>query len=181
MVVRIPYPVVSSKYCTVSSEVATMDFLRSSGLPIPQVYGYSATQDNAAKTEYIFMEYVRGKKLSDALDELEESDIVSISQQIVHIESRIMSMPFPAGGSLYYTDTLEKDGTAHIPLENKRFSIGPDTSLVMWHGRRAQLDVDRGPCKPLPDACIKSCTNNGRRQKRRGDTHSSSSKGNSLP
>ena len=38
------------KYYTVASKVATMDFLRSSGLPVPRVYGCSAVSDNAVST-----------------------------------------------------------------------------------------------------------------------------------
>ncbi|KAF9819586.1 hypothetical protein IEO21_02050 [Rhodonia placenta] len=55
MVARIPYPTTLPKYYAVASEVATMEFLRSSRLPVPQVYGYSPVSDNTAKTEYIFM------------------------------------------------------------------------------------------------------------------------------
>jgi hypothetical protein len=65
MVARIPYPVTVPKFYTIASEVITMCFLRSSGLPIPEVYDYSPLSDNAAKTEYIFMEFMRGTKLSD--------------------------------------------------------------------------------------------------------------------
>ena len=64
MVVRISYPVTIPKYFAVASEVATMALLRSFGLPIPRVYGYSPVLDNAADTEYIFMEFVRGTKLN---------------------------------------------------------------------------------------------------------------------
>ncbi|KIY45791.1 hypothetical protein FISHEDRAFT_66846 [Fistulina hepatica ATCC 64428] len=65
MVARIPYPATVPKYYAVASEVATMEFLRSSGLPVPQVYGYSPASDNAAKTEYIFMEFMRVVSLLD--------------------------------------------------------------------------------------------------------------------
>lgn len=60
MVARVPYPATVPKYYAVASEVATMDLLRSSGLPIPKVYGYSPAPDNAAETEYIFLEFVQG-------------------------------------------------------------------------------------------------------------------------
>ena len=43
-----------------------MAFLRSSGLPIPEVYGYSPVPDNATETAYIFMEFVQGTQLSDS-------------------------------------------------------------------------------------------------------------------
>ncbi|KAL5522368.1 hypothetical protein ACEPAG_8384 [Sanghuangporus baumii] len=146
MVARILYPATVPKYYAVASEVATMEFLRSSGLPVPQVYGYSPASDNAAKTEYIFMEFMRGTKLSDVWLELEESDIVSILHQLVQLESQMMSISFPAGGSLYYTHDLEKvAGRAAIPLKDERFCVGPDSRLSMWYGRRSQLDVYRGP------------------------------------
>jgi hypothetical protein len=51
MVARIPYPATVPKHYAVASEVATVDFLRSSGLPVPQVYGYPPESDNAAGTE----------------------------------------------------------------------------------------------------------------------------------
>jgi hypothetical protein len=87
MVARIPYLAVNTipKYFVVASEVATMDYLRSSGLPIPEVlvYGYSpsSTRNNAAETEYIFVEFVEGTSLSDIWDESEEEDITSITRQ----------------------------------------------------------------------------------------------------
>ncbi|KAG6327373.1 hypothetical protein ID866_11716 [Astraeus odoratus] len=65
MVARVPYPAMVPKYYAIASEVATMAMLRSFGLPIPKVYGYSPASDNAAETEYIFMEFVQGTNLSD--------------------------------------------------------------------------------------------------------------------
>lgn len=138
MVVRILYPATVSKYYAVASEVATMEFLRSSGLPVPKVYGYSPASDNAAKTEYIFMELMRGVTLSDVWLRLGESDIVSILRQLTQFESQMMSISFTVGGSLYHAHDLDE-----------RFCVGPDTRLPMWYGGRSQLDVDRGPCKPL--------------------------------
>ena len=78
MVARIPYLATTPKYFTVASEVATMALLRSSGLPIPEVYGYLPAPDNAAETEYIFMEFVKGTSLSDIWFGLGEEDITLI-------------------------------------------------------------------------------------------------------
>ena len=150
MIARIPYPVTVPKYYAVASEVATMDFLRSSGLPTPQVYGYSPVEDNAAQTEYIFMEFMKGAILSGVWPQLEGPAIASIMRQVVQLESQMMSLSFTAGGSLYYTsDLLKVAGKATVPLEDGRFCIGPDTRVHMWYGRRSQLDVDRGPCMSL--------------------------------
>ena len=78
MVARIPYPATIPKYFVLASEVATMSFLRSAGLPIPSIYGYSPTPDNAAETEYIFMEFAQGTKLSDVWLDLEEQETISV-------------------------------------------------------------------------------------------------------
>ncbi|KAL0958523.1 hypothetical protein HGRIS_000664 [Hohenbuehelia grisea] len=153
LVARIPYPVTVPKFYAIASEVATMRFLRSSGLPVPEVYDYSPSSDNAAKTEYIFMEFMRGTKLSDVWMQLEEPDIVAVLRQLAELESRMMSIPFPAGGSIYHTNDLEKmTGKMGIPLEDENFCIGPDVRLHMWYGRRSQLEVDRGPYKTIEDA-----------------------------
>jgi hypothetical protein len=73
--------------------------------------------------------------------------MVSVLRQLTQLESRMMSIPFPAGGSLYYTNDLEKfAGRTGILLNNESFYAGPDARLHMWYGRRLQLDVDRRPC-----------------------------------
>ncbi|KAF8869729.1 protein kinase subdomain-containing protein PKL/CAK/Fmp29 [Mucidula mucida] len=163
MVARIPYPVTSPKYFAVASEVATMAFLRSLGLPLPQIYGYSPTPNNAAGNEYIFMEFVQGINLSDIWSNLEEGEINSITHQLAQLESKIMSIVLPAGGSLYFTEDLEnapRSASWHIrpgrtTLANKDFCVGPDTSLPLWYGRRSQLDLDRGPYESVEAAFIK--------------------------
>ncbi|KIK20210.1 hypothetical protein PISMIDRAFT_106239 [Pisolithus microcarpus 441] len=156
MVARIPYPAAILKYFTVASEVATMALLRSSGLPIPEVYGYSPAPDNVAETEYIFMEFVEGTNLGHEWFGLEEGDIISISRQLAELESKMMSIAFPAGGSLYYTKDLEKvAGRPGVPLDDKRFCVGPDISLPLWFGRRSQLDVDRGPYENAEAALVR--------------------------
>lgn len=150
MVARVPYPATVPKYFAIASEVATMALLRSSGLPVPEVYGYSPASDNAAETEYIFMVFVYGTALSDIWLNLGERDIVSLTRQLAELEAKMMSIAFPAGGSLYYTKDIEKMTVRPgVTLEDAQFCVGPDTRLSLWYGQRSQLDVDRGPCKPL--------------------------------
>ncbi|EQL02629.1 protein kinase subdomain-containing protein PKL/CAK/Fmp29 [Ophiocordyceps sinensis CO18] len=162
MVARIPYLVTTPKYFSVASEVATMALLRSFGLPIPEVYGYSPTPNNAAGTEYIFMEFVQGTNLNDIWFDLGEGEIISISRQLVELESKMMSIAFPAGGSIYYTKDLQNAAECAswptrpgITLEDKRFCVGPDTSVRLWYGRRSHLDVDRGPYESAQAALVR--------------------------
>jgi hypothetical protein len=156
LVARIPYPLLIPKAYALASEVAAMDFLRSKRLPIPKVYAYSFTSKNEAETEYILMQYVEGADLSQIWFELKEDEIISLMDQLAKVESTMMSISFPAGGSIYYArDLKELSGNEGIPLdgqiesislEKERFCIGPDVSPPLWYGRREQLDVFRGPC-----------------------------------
>ena len=66
MVARIPYPITVPKFHAIASEVATMRFLRSSGLPVPEIYDYSPSLDNAADTEYIFERYEAQRRVAGA-------------------------------------------------------------------------------------------------------------------
>ncbi|KAK0186999.1 protein kinase subdomain-containing protein PKL/CAK/Fmp29 [Armillaria mellea] len=135
------------------------DFLHSSGLPIPNIYGYSPTLDNVAETEYIFMEFVNSMKLSDIWFDLEERQIVSVVRQLVQLEAKMMSACFPAGGSLYYAQDLERvAGRPGIPLEDERFCIGLDVRLPLWYRRRSQLDVDRGPYESIESALVRAAS-----------------------
>ena len=156
LVARIPYPIMIPKAHALASEVATMDLLRSRGLPIPEVYAYSLTPENEARTEYVLMEYVDGTDLSQIWFDLKEGEIISLMDQIAKLESIMMSISFPAGGSIYYAgDLKELSGSEGVPLEGKiegmslekrRLCIGPDVSPPLWYGRREQLEVFRGPC-----------------------------------
>jgi aminoglycoside phosphotransferase (APT) family kinase protein len=138
MVARIPYPITAPKYYAVASEVATIEYLRSSGLPVPKIYGYSPDSNNAARTAYISMEFVQGSKLSDIWRSLSDQEVISVVRKLTHLESWMMSLSFPAGGSLYFTKDLEKVAMGlGMPLD-ERFSLGPDTRLPLWFGEKGK-------------------------------------------
>jgi serine/threonine protein kinase len=147
---RIPYPVTEPKRLVIASEVATMDFLRSHGIPVPKVYSYSATPENVAGTEYLFMELVSGTNLGDIWHDLPEKARIRVVKNIVEMESRLFSLSFPASGSLFYTKDLPAGlNRIDVPIadyaRDARFCVGPDTRLGLWYGRRLDLQIDRGP------------------------------------
>jgi aminoglycoside phosphotransferase (APT) family kinase protein len=131
VVARVPYPMMVPDYFAIASEVATIEYQRLRGIPVPKIYGYSTDSDNAAGTPYILMEFVHGPKLSDVWRSLGDDEVISVIRQLTRLESRMMSQPFPAGGSLYFTKDLEKVASGlGVPLEDERFCIGPDTKLA---------------------------------------------------
>ena len=152
---RIPYLVTEPKHLLIANEVATMDFLRSHGMPVPKVYSYSATSDNAAGTEFLFMELIQGKNLGDIWYELPEKARITVVTKLVEMESRLFTLSFPASGSLYYTRDL-KAGSKKVEIQapettgDCRFCIGPDTRFVLWYGKRRDIQTDCGPCKYQP-------------------------------
>lgn len=48
-----------------TSEVSTMRLLRQSGLPVPEVYSFEASTDNALDCPFILMEHMRGRPLHE--------------------------------------------------------------------------------------------------------------------
>lgn len=152
LVARIPYPVTQPAGLVVASEAATLSFLRSKSIPVPKVYGYSATTENPAGTEYIFMEFSPGKELSTVWHEMNEQDRHRFVRSLVDLEARLFELSLPASGSLYFRRDLPAAlrKLAVSPDDNQRpesLYVGPSTSLDLWYGRRAGLDVDRGPCE----------------------------------
>lgn len=154
LVARIPYLVTQPGKLVVASEVATMAFLRSEGIPVPQVYGYSATADNPAATEYIFMEFSPGRELGAVWSHMDEHDRIRFIRSLVDLEARMFNMCLPASGSLYFHRDLPaaapklavRSADANQP---ESLYVGPSTSLDLWYGRRSQLDAERGPCKSI--------------------------------
>ena len=148
---RILYPITEPKSLVVASEVATMDFLRSHGIPTPKVYDYSVTSENAAGTEYVFMEYIRDTNLGDNWFDMSENAKITVVTKLVEVESRLFALKFPASGSLYYTkDVAARFDKADFPfvhcVSDSRFCVGPDTSIGLWYGNRLGLEAFRGPC-----------------------------------
>ncbi|OJJ96352.1 hypothetical protein ASPACDRAFT_34965 [Aspergillus aculeatus ATCC 16872] len=150
LVARIPYPVTEPKYLLVASEVATIEYLRRRGFPVPQIYGYSATADNAVGTEYIFMECAAGRRLTDRWFDLSEQELAGVVERIVELEAGLFALDFPASGSLFFERDLHCMETVRIADEagavgEGQFCIGPEVTRALWLGKRRILPVHRGP------------------------------------
>lgn len=59
-VAKIPYKIALPRRHATASEAATLELLRSKGIPVPKLYSYSASIDNQAGVEYILMEKANG-------------------------------------------------------------------------------------------------------------------------
>lgn len=152
LVARIPYPVTEPKHLLIANEVATLDYMRASKLSVPQVYGYSTTPDNPARTEYILMEFIQGTNLGDIWFNLGERERIFVVRRLVDFESRLFALNFAASGSLFYEHDLDWDADrvrldSPSPTSTRNFCVGRDMDLAMWFGKRKDLHGFRGPCE----------------------------------
>ena len=164
VIARLPYPSTYPKHFSVASEVATMDLVRSYGVPVPKVLDYSTTCNNAVGAEYIIMEKVNGRDLGDIWYELSEKERIKVVVQVVKVESVLFSISLPGCGSIYYKRDLE-NGTEAVNIaagegagkSAGQLCIGPDVAQKWWYDKRDQLPVSRGSCKHEP--YTKRCSN----------------------
>ena len=139
-----------TKRLAVASEVATMDLVRGLGVPVPQIYGYSADVDNLVGVEYVLMEKVRGKSLGEVLFTLSQEHRIKVLSGNAKLEADLFSLDLPANGSVYFEQDLPS-GMGRVACQGgsvgKRLCIGPDASLKFWFELRSALDIERGPCE----------------------------------
>ena len=152
-IVRLPYPCSIPYYYGLSNEVATMDFLRNRGLPIPRVYKWDATNLNPVGSAYIIMEKLQGRSVYDTWYTMSAKERQVFVESIVTLEKRMFEIEFPASGSLYYKHNLGSE-IKSVPLpptpgmpEPSQFCVGPSSKLLWWCRGRRDLPVIKGPCK----------------------------------
>ncbi|RHZ63626.1 putative sensor histidine kinase/response regulator [Aspergillus thermomutatus] len=124
VVARLPYPSTAPEHYTVASEAATLDYLRLHGIPTPGVYAWCSTKANPVGAEYILMEKLDGTPLGDIWYAMTPKEQHKIMKQIVEWETRLMSLEFPACGSLYYQKDLPTQ--RKVPLPNHNGSSSSD-------------------------------------------------------
>ncbi|KAM5441250.1 hypothetical protein MferCBS31731_003678 [Microsporum ferrugineum] len=158
---RIPNPNAGNSSQVVASEVATLDFLRTVlDIPVPRVLAWSSpsSQPNPVGAEYILMERVEGRQLSDVWDNMSERQRFNLVKGVVEIEKKLVNTVFTAYGSLYYKDAfgnrgpecLEAISPARVPCGKEedvlRFVIGPTTERAFYIEKDGEQG-NQGPWK----------------------------------
>ncbi|TAQ84138.1 hypothetical protein B7494_g7538 [Chlorociboria aeruginascens] len=153
VIARLPYPCTIPRKYGVASEVATMEFLRIHGIPIPKILDWSSSASNQLGSEYIIMERVSGKELADTWYTMTFKERMAVVKKIVDIEKLLFGIHFPANGSLFFKEFLDPDvKSVDMPKDNSlkdidRFCIGPSTEYLWWYQKRNELAANRGPWK----------------------------------
>ncbi|KAK6365426.1 hypothetical protein LTR64_008795 [Lithohypha guttulata] len=145
---RLPYPSTKPKRFAVASEVATLELVRSHGIPVPKVLHYSPDAENPVGAEFIIMEKLPGRPLGDQWFSLSEDQRLKVISEVVRIEVNLSKIDLPAYGSIYYKHDLPADVSYTMfasASNDKGLCVGPDVSLRWWYKERESLDVQRGP------------------------------------
>ncbi|GKZ24427.1 hypothetical protein AbraIFM66951_010481 [Aspergillus brasiliensis] len=149
---RIPNPNAGHPQRVVASEVATLDFLRNVlDIPVPRVLSWSSpSQHNPVGAEYIFVERVKGRQLSEVWGAMSEAQHFGLVKSLVEIEQKLVNVKFPLHGSLYYKSTCDHGRNAADPIgpakkDTSDFIIGPTTQRSFWEDEKGELDIDQGP------------------------------------
>jgi len=100
------------------------------------------------------MEKIEGVELRRRYKNL-RSEGVELLNQVNGMERAFVSRRFSQIGSLYYKEDVEPKLQARRLYADgeddddasERFRIGPCVDWDMWRGKRAAVELDRGPCK----------------------------------
>lgn len=154
VIAKIPYRLTEPRHYATASEAATLHFLRSRGIPVPQLYGYSSSEDNPVGVEYIVMEKAGGIGLQARWHTMSKREQHKLASTFVEIEKSIFNIPFGAIGSIYFKKDVPQNLRAALYAPNVTnnqdsdlFCIGPTADYMFWYGKRANMNIDRGSCE----------------------------------
>ncbi|OBT84114.1 hypothetical protein VE02_07755 [Pseudogymnoascus sp. 03VT05] len=133
-IARLPYPCTIPRGYGVASEVATMEFLRSRGVPIPQVFDWDSSASNEVGSEYIVMERVSGRELSETWQSMTFKERMAAVEKIVDVERFL-------GADEKRVDIPDGAGI----ISRAKFCVGPSTEYLWSYQNRHNLAVNHGP------------------------------------
>ena len=99
-ILRIPFDEPEfSESNEIADQVAVLRFLHNHNLPVPQVWTYDMTADNAIGSRYVLQTRMPGAPLSDIYDDLSTAEKKQIVDQWVSllVKSRTSNSPRPGG------------------------------------------------------------------------------------
>lgn len=126
------------------SEVATLQFLSKTKVPVPKVFDYNLDEKNPIGVAYILMEKLPGQSLRWSVRSAEQRKKVMSQLADIHIE--LQRFPFDVMGSLDQPGTEYVESFARESLtdyQNSQMSpMGPFTSFREYHLASIRLIID---------------------------------------
>lgn len=139
-VLRICLP--TDPYFKTESDVATTEIVRyTTQVPVPVIYAYDSSSDNALGFEWMLMEKIIGKPMFDYWEKMEYDSKVKFTKLVAEWNTQLASVVSKKIGAIYmrYTAT------------NLQFYVGRCVDSLFTQENRRSYDVYRGPFKTPAD------------------------------
>ncbi|GFF30235.1 hypothetical protein IFM58399_02517, partial [Aspergillus lentulus] len=102
--------------------------------------------------KYIVMEKAPGVGLETKWPSMDKRDLHKLASSFVEIEKRFFDIPFGSIGSIYFKKDVPPElqaalysASAQNNRDSEMFCIGPTADYMFWYGKRAGLNLYRGP------------------------------------
>ena len=127
-------------YYKVESDVATTEFVRhATSIPVPIIYAFDSNPANKLGLEWMLMERVQGKPLSQVWDTMEFDAKQCLVRRIANCMAELSQYKFKKLGSIFM-----RYRQRHID-----FYIGSPIHEKLFERDRLLYEVDRGPFKSV--------------------------------
>ena len=123
-------------------DVATTEIVRwSTTIPVPKIYAYDSSANNKLGLEWILMERVMGRQMSESWDDLEYNAKVGFTRQIADWTQQLSTL------------TSKKIGGVYMDFQEKHvlFYVGRSVHTLLNQDGRLLYDINRGPYNSLGD------------------------------
>lgn len=139
-VFRVALPV--DPYFKTESEVATTEIVRHfTNVPIPIIYAYDSSTENAVGLEWILMEKIVGKKLDEIWESLDYDTKLELTKTVTSWTAHLSKITSNKIGNIYmrYTET------------DLEFYVGRSVDSLLSQENRLTYNIPRGPFKSLQE------------------------------
>lgn len=124
-VLRVCYPMLPS--IKTKNEVAILSWVnRNTKIPVPEVFAYSSSADNALGQEYVLLSKEEGETLSDIYTELDEQEKVGVVDQLIDFLLELHSFEWNSIGGLVFKEVGEEREIIPGPVLEETFWQVPD-------------------------------------------------------
>jgi hypothetical protein len=151
LIARLPTSLAGTERLTTASEVATLKFMATLGIPVPTVFSYSCSADSDIGSEFILMERAKGVPLLSVWGEMGRKRRGQVMTQLIEIDAKLLALNLSGYGSIYLKRDLPESSC--IPLSPdpsfSQYCLGPSVERSWWEDERKSMPINRGPCKSL--------------------------------
>lgn len=96
---------------------------------VPKALAWDCDSSNEVEGEYVIIEKAPGVQLYRKWGDMGGKAKLALTRYLVKLESQLLSIHFPASGSLYLRDSAEKIGERCLPFSK---SIDSLPVLLCW-------------------------------------------------